>query len=94
MRETNTQTALTAREKLVVAMISHGFSAKETAIRLDIAPRTVEKHVDHVRLKLRAKNRAHMIRLALELGIIAEPSDEPDILLRNDSPLPARIACQ
>jgi LuxR family transcriptional regulator, transcriptional regulator of spore coat protein len=52
---------LTTRECEVLRLVALGRSAKETAIELAIAPCTVERHVENVRLKTRTRNRAHMI---------------------------------
>jgi LuxR family transcriptional regulator, transcriptional regulator of spore coat protein len=62
---------LTAREHQVLEYIAVGLSAKEVAQEIDIAPRTVERHIENVRLKIRARNRTHMVTLALELGLLA-----------------------
>jgi LuxR family transcriptional regulator, transcriptional regulator of spore coat protein len=67
---------LTAREQQVLELIAQGLSAKEAAQAIDIAPRTVERHVENVRLKIRARNRTHMVTLALELGILHIDSAE------------------
>jgi DNA-binding CsgD family transcriptional regulator len=34
-------------------------------------PRTVEKHIDHIRLKIRARNRTHMVARAITKGLLA-----------------------
>lgn len=60
----------TDRERDVLALIAEGRSAKEIALSLGIAPRTVEKHADHVRLKMRAKNRTHMVSIAILNGLL------------------------
>jgi LuxR family transcriptional regulator of spore coat protein len=62
---------LTEREQLVLVLVSRGYSAKEVAQELRIAPRTVEKHIDHVRLKIRARNRTHMVAQAISRGLLA-----------------------
>lgn len=62
--------ALTAREQQVLELIAQGLSAKEAAQAIEIAPRTVERHIENVRLKIRARNRTHMVTLALELGLL------------------------
>jgi DNA-binding CsgD family transcriptional regulator len=67
---------LTPRERNVLRHVASGATAKEIAIRLDIAPRTVEKHIDHVRLKMRAKNRVHLIAIALQSGLLADSNGE------------------
>ncbi len=61
---------LTAREQQVLEYIASGLSAKEVAQEIDIAPRTVERHIENVRLKIRARNRTHMVTLAMELGLL------------------------
>ena len=61
---------LTAREQQVLEYIANGLSAKEVAQEIDIAPRTVERHIENVRLKIRARNRTHMVTLAMELGLL------------------------
>jgi LuxR family transcriptional regulator, transcriptional regulator of spore coat protein len=62
--------ALTAREQQVLELVAQGLSAKEAAQEIEIAPRTVERHIENVRLKIRARNRTHMVTLALELGLL------------------------
>jgi LuxR family transcriptional regulator of spore coat protein len=75
--DTEDRKALTPRELMVVRLIAEGHSAKGAARELDISPRTVEKHIDQARLKLRAINRAHLISLALTGGaILPGPSSD------------------
>lgn len=50
-----------------------GMSAKEVALELPIVPRTVERHIENIRLKMGARNRAHMVMLALTSGFIGMP---------------------
>lgn len=61
---------LTARENEVVVHVASGMSAKEIAIRLNIAPCTVERHVENVRLKTRTRNRVHMVAYVLQIGLL------------------------
>lgn len=61
---------LTARELDVLRYVAMGRSAKETAIELKIAPCTVERHVENVRLKTRTRNRAHMIAHVIREGLL------------------------
>lgn len=61
---------LTDRETEVLRLVAAGMSAKETARELDIAPRTVERHLYHVRLKTRTSNRSHLVAHALREGLI------------------------
>jgi len=46
----NEAVQLTARELDVLRFVAMGRSAKETAIELNIAPCTVERHVENVRI--------------------------------------------
>lgn len=70
----------TDRERDVLALIAEGRSAKEIALSLGIAPRTVEKHADHVRLKMRAKNRTHMVSIAILSGLLHPQLDRMNVM--------------
>lgn len=61
---------LTERECEVVDLVSQGLSAKEAALYLKIAPCTVERHVENVRLKTRTRNRVHMVAHILRNGLM------------------------
>lgn len=61
---------LTTRETEVLRLIALGLSAKEAAIKLTIAPCTVERHVENVRLKTRTRNRAHLIAYVIREGLL------------------------
>jgi LuxR family transcriptional regulator, transcriptional regulator of spore coat protein len=61
---------LTHREAEVLHLVSQGLSAKETAIELEIAPCTVERHIENVRLKTRTRNRAHLIAHVIREGLL------------------------
>lgn len=52
---------LTQREVQIFALVAEGRSAKEIALTLRIAPSTVERHIENLRLKTRTRNRAHMV---------------------------------
>jgi LuxR family transcriptional regulator of spore coat protein len=67
---------LTARETQVLTMVACGLSAKSVAKRLGIAPSTVERHIENVRLKTRTRNRAHMIAVALRDGWLVDFSEK------------------
>lgn len=62
--------SLTHREAEILAMIANGLSSKEAAVRIGIAPRTVERHIENVRMKMRARNRVQMVTRALAQGIL------------------------
>jgi len=68
--------SLTIRELEVLTLIAQGLSAKEAAIICSIAPRTVETHLDAIRVKLRARNRVHMVAIAINSRILSFVASE------------------
>lgn len=65
---------MTRREMECLGLAADGLSAKEIALNLRIAPRTVERHLDQVRVKLHARNRVHMVTQAMRDGILSLPA--------------------
>jgi DNA-binding CsgD family transcriptional regulator len=61
---------LTHREMQVLELVAGGFSAKQIAGQIGIAPRTVEGHIETVRLKMRARNKTHMVTQAVQAGVL------------------------
>jgi DNA-binding CsgD family transcriptional regulator len=57
--------SLTAREREILSWVARGECAAEIGHVLNIAARTVETHIRHACLKLRASNRAHAVAIAL-----------------------------
>lgn len=62
--------SLTPREQEILELVARGLSAKEIAGQIGIAPRTVEGHIDTVRLKMRARNKTHMVTQAVMAGLL------------------------
>ncbi len=62
---------LTKREHDVLQLLARGYSAKEVALNLAITPRTVESHIDKIRLKTRTRNRTHMVAQAIKQGLLS-----------------------
>ena len=60
-----TDAALTERERVVLAQIVKGASSKTVARALEISPRTVEYHRANAMQKLGAKNTAELVRIVL-----------------------------
>lgn len=69
-RESDSGLELTARELQILELVALGYSAKEVAQEIEIAPRTVECHIDTMRLKMRARNRTHMVAIAISSNIL------------------------
>lgn len=70
MSDPEAVSSLTARELHVLRLAAMGLSTKEIAKELSIAPRTVERHIDHIRLKSRTRNRSHMVAFAVRNGCL------------------------
>jgi membrane protein implicated in regulation of membrane protease activity/DNA-binding CsgD family transcriptional regulator len=61
---------LSARELEVVHLICEGLTNAEIADQLVVSQRTVDHHVSHILTKMNADNRAEVVRLALESGLV------------------------
>lgn len=59
---------LSEREREVLQLTAEGLTLKETAERLSISPKTIEKHRNSILKKLGLKNQAEMIRFAVSHG--------------------------
>src|SRR6185437_13975245 len=62
--------ALTEREREVLALVATGRSNEEIADELVVSPSTVKTHVSRVMAKLDAHDRAQLVVLAYETGLI------------------------
>ena len=69
---------LTTRELQIVQLIADGLTGREVGGRLGISESTVETHVEHIRVKLDARSRPHIVAKAIGMGLIrAENGDGP-----------------
>jgi DNA-binding NarL/FixJ family response regulator len=68
--------ALTNREREVVALVAHGLSNEEIAQRLVLSPTTAKTHVSRAMSKLQARDRAQLVVLAYESGLVTARSQE------------------
>jgi DNA-binding NarL/FixJ family response regulator len=65
---------LTPREREVVTLVGLGLSNSEIAERLVISPATAKTHVSRAMVKLHARNRAQLVVLAYETGLVLAPT--------------------
>jgi DNA-binding NarL/FixJ family response regulator len=63
-------TELTAREREVVVLVARGLSNNEIAAHLVISPLTAKTHVNRAMTKLHARDRAQLVVLAYESGLV------------------------
>jgi DNA-binding NarL/FixJ family response regulator len=61
---------LTDREREVLVLVAEGLSNDEIAARLVISPATAKTHVSRTMIKLAARDRAQLVVLAYEAGLI------------------------
>ena len=61
---------LTAREREVMALVAAGLSNDEIATRLFLSPLTAKTHVSRVMTKLNARDRAQLVVMAYESGLV------------------------
>jgi len=62
--------ALTDREREVVSLVAGGLSNEEIAAKLIVSPATAKTHVSRAMLKLRARDRAQLVVIAYETGLV------------------------
>src|SRR5262245_52030301 len=61
---------LTEREREVVALVGAGLSNEEIADRLVVSPATAKTHVSRAMIKLAARDRAQLVVIAYETGLV------------------------
>ncbi|TDC62678.1 response regulator transcription factor [Streptomyces hainanensis] len=61
---------LTAREREVVALVAGGLSNDEIGARLSMSPLTAKTHVSRAMTKLGVRDRAQLVVLAYETGLV------------------------
>ena len=61
---------LTEREREVLGLVAQGLSNDEIAVRLYLSPLTTKTHVSHIMTKLCARDRARLVVIAYESGLV------------------------
>jgi DNA-binding NarL/FixJ family response regulator len=67
---------LTEREREIMALVAQGLSNDQIAAQLLLSPLTVKTHVSRAMLKLSARDRAQLVVIAYQSGLVA-PGDNP-----------------
>ncbi|MFD6891587.1 response regulator [Streptomyces sp. NPDC059957] len=67
--------ALTGREREVLVLVAAGLSNDEIARRLEVSPLTVKTHVNRAMSKLGARDRAQLVVIAYESGLVRPRAD-------------------
>jgi DNA-binding NarL/FixJ family response regulator len=63
--------ALTEREREVLALVGQGMSNDEIGAELFLSPATARTHVSHARGKLGARDRAQLVVIAYQTGLVS-----------------------
>ena len=61
------------RENEVLKLLGDGLSNREIGERLSVTERTVKFHVSSLLAKLEAENRTHLVKCALDRGLLSRP---------------------
>lgn len=61
---------LTTREVEILKCLAQGNTDREIANLLRLSERTIHHHVEHILVKLRAKNRTHAVVKGLQLDVV------------------------
>jgi len=68
---------LTEREREVLSLVGEGLSNDEIAVRLYLSPLTTKTHVSHIMTKLEARDRAQLVVIAYETGLVVPGATTP-----------------
>ena len=68
---------LTSREREVVALVAHGLSNDDIAARLYLSPLTAKTHVNRAMTKLGVRDRAQLVVLAYQAGLVRAGDADP-----------------
>jgi DNA-binding NarL/FixJ family response regulator len=68
---------LTDREREMVTLVAHGLSNDDIAGRLYLSPLTVKTHVNRAMSKLQVRDRAQLVVLAYQSGLVRAGDAEP-----------------
>jgi DNA-binding NarL/FixJ family response regulator len=70
---TQTQKALSKREREIMDLLAQGLTGEQVAEKLVLSPETIKTHIRNAMNKLEAHTRVHAIAIALREGFISSP---------------------
>jgi len=68
---------LTDREREVLALVAYGLSNDEIAERLHLSPLTVKTHINRAMTKLGVRDRAQLVVIAYQSGLVRPGEQQP-----------------
>ena len=68
---------LTEREREILCLVAEGLSNDEVAVRLYLSPLTIKTHVSRILAKLDARDRAQLVVIAYETGLVIPGTTSP-----------------
>jgi DNA-binding NarL/FixJ family response regulator len=83
---------LTAREREVMALVAYGLTNHEIAERLVVSPATAKTHVTRTMVKLHARDRAQLVALAYQTGLVVPGEPALDFATNRIAGRPATSA--
>jgi DNA-binding NarL/FixJ family response regulator len=76
-RAAGTLDVLTEREREMVTLVAHGLSNEDIAARLTLSPLTVKTHINRAMSKLDVRDRAQLVVLAYQTGLVRAGTPDP-----------------
>jgi LuxR family transcriptional regulator of spore coat protein len=61
---------LSPTEKEILALIAQGWTAREAADHVSLGIRTVERYIENLRMKMNARNTAHLVACGFATGVL------------------------
>jgi DNA-binding CsgD family transcriptional regulator len=61
---------LTARQLQILQLKAEGATRDDIGALLAISPHTVKTHLERIRIRLRARNTAHAVAIAVRTGLV------------------------
>jgi DNA-binding NarL/FixJ family response regulator len=83
---------LTVREREVMTLVAYGLTNHEIAERLVVSPATAKTHVSRTMVKLHARDRAQLVVLAYQTGLVAPGGAAADLAANRIAGRPATSA--